>query len=497
LTFSDLRIDAADYLLFRSCPRSLHKRLAGHSLPARFPADEQFPVRPDRVIVQDLVRTLFPGGRELGEPGVGRLSGFTEAEHEVLFHACCGREPFIACADVLHPQKPEGFGIVLARETTSIKDSHMIEAAFLLWNFRRCEVPIRKLYIYHLEKQYERTQSLDSQSLFSVHDVTRRAEKRLEKELPLLREFEELLGSDPTLTQFAETQCSRPHQCPVCSTDRDKVSGTEKAPGDLSTLFKGGRLVRELREEGYATILDVPESRLSDRRHRVQHRALTLGEAQIDHGRLTAFLESLVYPLHFLDFEATSEPIPRYSGTKPWEHVAYLFSLHQKQTETAELTHTDFVMTPGEDERREMIEYLLSSLGSDGSVIVYSAGFEKGVLNRLAGSFPEHAEALRLVTGRIVDLLEPFTDFAYYHHEQRGKLSLKRVLPLLTSESYQDERVADGYTANVAFRYLTENSGTLSEADQTTVLNDLRSYCRMDTRAMVAVIESLRLAVAE
>lgn len=499
---SERYISAADYQLFLTCPRSLHYRLTGQAIPPRFEADAHFPLRADRAIVRDLARTLFPGGVALEAPTADTLASRAVAEHQVLFGACCGRDPFAACADVLHPQKPDGLAAVLVRETTSIKEAHIIDAAFLLWNFRACDVPLEKLYIYHLRKHYEHDGVIDPGALFSVHDVTRRAAKRLERERTGFEELERVLAEDPTLERFAQTPCKRPRHCPLCSSDLPSEASTpwgrKPAPGDdLSTLFKGGKLVRELREEGYTTIAEVPESRLSDRRHRVQQRALQSGKAQIDPALLTRFLASLEYPLHFLDFEATSEALPRFPSVRPWEHVAYLYSLHQQPAPGAELTHRDFVMMPGRDERREMVEDLLEHLGRSGSVVVYSAGFEQGILSRLADAVPEHAAALSAVRERVVDLLQPFTEFAYYHHNQRGKLSLKRVLPLLTNKSYAEESVADGYTANVAYRYLSENAARLAADERDSVLADLRSYCRMDTRAMVAVLEALRSTLVE
>jgi hypothetical protein len=148
-------------------------------------------------------------------------------------------------------------------------------------------------------------------------------------------------------------------------------------------------------------------------------------------------------------------------------------------------------MEPGADGRAEMIERLIADAGDHGSIVVYSAGFERGILQRLARLVPERAGELRGLEERIVDLLDPFREFSYYHHEQRGKVSLKAVLPVLTDRDYSQEQVQDGYTANLLYRYLAERQDASSEV-RTKLLADLVSYCAMDTMAMVHIVRELR-----
>ena len=146
---------------------------------------------------------------------------------------------------------------------------------------------------------------------------------------------------------------------------------------------------------------------------------------------------------------------------------------------------------PGTDGRVAMVERLVADAGGCGALVVYSAGFERGLLQRLAEIVPEHAEAIDRLVRRIVDLLDPFREFDYYHHEQRGKVSLKTVLPVLTRRDYSEEAVQDGYTANLAYRYLAEFP-SLDEQARTRLLEDLTSYCAMDTMAMVHIVQELR-----
>ncbi len=493
-------VDADDYLLYRRCPRSLHRKLTGQHLPTLYASDESFPFQSDRAHVVRLARRLFPDGVAAGALSVNDgHDREASPEHgspvkaRVLFDACCGLEPLVACADIYLPQKPEGMAAVLVRESTSIKKAALIEAAFLLWCFRRCDVEPAKIYLYHLEKSYERHGPLDLESLFAVRDITTRARKSLEQEEARIEEFAALLDADPTLERFKDEPCRRAAGCPVC---RDDVEPA--AHDDLSTLFRAGHLATELRAEGYQSIVDVPEQRLVKPIHRIQRKTLLERGAHVDRDAIDLFLARLEYPLCYLDFEATSAAIPPMDGVSPWEHVPYLYSLHIEREPGAEPEHTAFVMEPGSDQRREMARSLVTALAETGSLVVFSAGFESGVLARLAASVPEYAPELQEATARMVDLLYPFSGFAFYHHMQRGKVSLKTVLPLLTESDYSDEDVQDGYTANVAYRHLTERAtadGGLADDERARadeVLEQLVSYCTMDTLAMVQIIARLR-----
>ena len=69
-------------------------------------------------------------------------------------------------------------------------------------------------------------------------------------------------------------------------------------------------------------------------------------------------------------------------------------------------------------------------------MVVYNVSFESGVLNRLAQAYPEHDAWVGAVQARMVDLLDPFKAFDYYHPDQHGSASIKAVLPALTGRSY-------------------------------------------------------------
>ena len=408
-----------------------------------------------------------------------RIAGEPDVTTNVSFHA----PPFTATVDVRRPQKPEGMAGVTVREGTGVKRAYLVEAAFISYCAQMAGEPLSRLYVMYVNKTYVRGETLDSDALFVTADVTRRAARLLEEHRGRLDGLKDEIEADPTLERYRGILCKRPHACPVCSEDVEPV-----AADHVLTLHRGMELARELIEEGYETIPEVPRDRLTHPRQRIQQSVIVEQRPHVDEEALRAFLGTLDYPLHYLDFEAVSSAVPRYSGTRPWEHVPYLFSLHTESGPGAPAEHSWFFMRPGEDERDQLAARLVSTVGESGSVVVYSAAFEQMILKRLADWVPAQADGLRGVSARVVDLLTPFRDFSFYHHGQRGKVSLKSVFPVLAGVDYSHLEVQDGYTANISYRYLCDHPD-----ERQKLVEQLVEYCRMDTLAMVRIIAELRL----
>lgn len=461
---SERRFTAETYLSYLRCPRSAHLALTGE-VPTRAAGA---PGLRDR----DAVRSVAIAQRRF-------------PPHSA-FHETIEAAPFQAQLDVRHPQKPSGDAAVIVREGTGLKRSYLDELAFIRYCALRAGEQIERLYVLYLNRSYVRGTELDPEALFTSSDVTGRVRRAYDVHRVRLEDLEARLASDPVLETFRDTPCSRPHSCPVCSTD------WEPAPIDhVSTLHRGGDLVAALIAEGYERITEVPSELLVNRGQRIQQQSLRRGTPYTNVPALREFLASLAYPVHYLDFEALTEPVPRFVGTRPWEHVPFLFSVHTEPAPGQPLAHSWFCMTPGRDERRELIGRLLGSVSDGGSILVYGAAFERGVLARLADAFPSEAEHIDGILARIADLLAPFSAFDFYDPRQRGKVRLKTVLPILGEKDYTHLAIRDGYAANLAYRDLCGRTDSVPE-----VITNLVDYCAMDTRAMVHIVEKLRLISA-
>ena len=79
----------------------------------------------------------------------------------------------------------------------------------------------------------------------------------------------------------------------------------------------------------------------------------------------------------------------------------------------------------------------------------------------------------------------------YYHPDMKGSWSIKNVLPCLVPElSYSNlGAVQNGLIAQAA--YLDITAGKLSPEQVQALCADMRAYCKLDTYAMVAIVNSV------
>lgn len=127
-------------------------------------------------------------------------------------------------------------------------------------------------------------------------------------------------------------------------------------------------------------------------------------------------------------------------------------------------------------------------------MVVYNRGFEESRLKEAAVTCPEYADFVSNLLRRIVDLLKPFRDFHYYHPDQQGSASIKKVLPVLAPDlSYKDLDIGDGGTASSEYVRIT--FGNVSDEERQKVRSALLKYCHLDTLAMIRIVQALRKIV--
>jgi hypothetical protein len=309
-------------------------------------------------------------------------------------------------------------------------------------------------------------------------------------------------------------------RCELC-VPRPRAGLTRFHP---QTLHKGGARGRELIAAGIEDLRDeaMDSVRLTPRQ-RIQVQTVRSDTVHVDEERLAAFLGALRYPLCYLDFEAFAPALPPFTGLSPYGHTPVIASVHLQHAPGTDLEAHSFVAAPGRDQRREMYRWLGDTVGGQGSIIVFSKNFEAAMIRQLARAAEDESGADTLVQ-RIVDLLDPFAEFWVYHPEQRGKVSLKRLLPVFTHHAgYRESPVRDGMHANLGYMRLHDRAVAQSTTGHpprraaaaaaegvNTVLDtawsvpsaylptreEILRYCAVDTVAMHYLVEELRTLLA-
>ena len=209
----------------------------------------------------------------------------------------------------------------------------------------------------------------------------------------------------------------------------------------------------------------------------------------MDQKALDRFLASLRYPVHYLDFETVMPAVPLFSGTRPYEQIPFQFSCHVVRRPGDEPEHARFLARNADDPRPAFARRLMEAVGEEGSVVVYNAPFERGIIRTLGQAGLLEDDWTENVLDRTVDLLAPFRSFAVYHPDQGGSVSMKNVLPALTGRGYDDLAIAEGQTASA--EYFRVTYGDVSDEERDSVYRQLTDYCAQDTLGMMHIVDRL------
>ena len=153
-----------------------------------------------------------------------------------------------------------------------------------------------------------------------------------------------------------------------------------------------------------------------------------------------------------------------------------------------DLEHFEFLADGATDPRKDFFYKQMPLLDKASTIFAFNIGFEKGRLREVAIFLGEEAWCEQ-VQNKFLDLITPFQKFHYYHPSQAGSASLKKVHPLFSSKSYDELDVADGGAAMCAFSAIM--NGSLDQDEASRMRRSLLEYCKLDTFAMVEILNGL------
>jgi len=248
-----------------------------------------------------------------------------------------------------------------------------------------------------------------------------------------------------------------------------------------------------LYNRGITEIKDIPEDFNLSASQMIEKISFIGGKVNVNKDEIKAFLDSLKYPLFFLDFESIQPAIPLYDNTRPFQQIVFQYSLYYKRNKTVNPEHSEFLADGRGDPKPALIKQLLDDTKNPGTILVYNQSFEIGRLKELALDFPEYETEISERISRIVDLMSPFQKRAYYKPEMRSSHSLKSVLPAINPQyGYDDLVIQEGGTASSEYLRLM----TLKDENEIEkIRKNLLDYCGRDTYGMIVLLEELERSV--
>ncbi len=441
--------------------------------------------------VGKLSQDLFPGGIDASPKSLSKFDESAELTKEllqdnqqVIYEATFIYDEVLAAADIVVQENNE-LSIYEVKSSTSVNEVHINDAAVQYWIIKNLGYKIKDISIVYINNQYVREGELELDSLFNIESVLEFAVQKRSFVTEEVRRQKSVLARKTVPKVDIGMHCTDPYPCGFIGHCWKHIP--QNSIFDISGMHLRRKF--ELYEQGVVKVKDIPNDFGLNKNQQLQVDGILSNKSIIDKEAIENFLDTLSYPMYFVDFESFQPPVPLYDYSKPYQQIPFQYSLHVKQNKNAEPEHFEFIVDPDSDPRIPFIENLLDALGNEGDIIVYNKSFEVTRLKEIANVFPEYEERINPVIGRIKDLMLPFQKKYYYTPEMQGSYSIKYVLPALVPElSYENMEIADGGTASLAYESLLSMDNFI-KIDE--IKKQLLEYCKLDTLAMVKILEKL------
>lgn len=480
------RLTMQSFLSGVTCPRlgwynrrdtpPIQLTLEQGTLADRFRGDEQKDVH-------DHARALFPDAtlvtRQAFEAACWQTQDLIDRlSTRVIMEAAFGTSNCRARADVL-VRMGESWHLYEVKANTSITTALIDEVAYNWMVLDAAGVDLGGASLLLVSPEYR--VGMPDSAMFTPIDVTTEASSRA-------TEFERVVSDVDAKTRATEPPAARliPHcrRCPMFSS----CAGADIEHPIFELPHLTPRQLEGLLAQGYQSVMDIPETtRLKERQAAVWQAVKSAN--MVLTGDLHTALETVIWPVCYLEFKTVGMAVPLFPGLAPFEQVPFLYSVRVCNEPGSLQAHRSFLASHDRDSSRELAERLLLDLGSEGSIVVYSQ-YQARVIRWLAQRYPDLTEPLRRLGHRLVDL-ESIIRHNIYHPAFRGRTSTKTVLPaLVPGFTYIDLEIEDAPSASASYAYLSKGD-YYSAARAPLIRRDLYSYCARDTLALVRLHEAL------
>jgi len=415
---------------------------------------------------------------------------------QTLFQAKFTAPDNTAClSDVMVRVGGDEFDLYEIKVSTKAKPEHTWDLAFQKRTIEACGYRVRKAAVVHVNGQYVRNGDIDVMALTGITDVTDEVNATMPALEPKIKAAFEVItsGERPDISPRYASYGGFYDWMPIYK----KLTGEVPEDSVLNLARLNQPLAASFEEQGIAKIQDIPAEVISTLApaQQMQIAATKTKQVRIDNAAVGTFMQSIQFPIYFLDYETAADAVPLYDGTKPYQQVTIQYSLHILDAPGKELRHTEFLWTEPSNPIPALIAQLKNDIGPAGSVVVWYKSFECGRHTEMDEMYPEHASFLLDLNKRVIDLIDPFQQQLYVDYRFGGSASIKKVLPILAPDlSYKELGIQDGGSAQHS--YMRAVFGDMPAEESKQVFADLLVYCALDTMAMVRIYEVLDEVVA-
>lgn len=442
--------------------------------------------------VGDIARKLYDP-KSKGQLIDLQSEGFTAAfdrSNELLtslspiFEAGFSAGGALAFADVMLPARKAGkrvWRMIEVKSSTSVKDYHRDDIAIQAFVARSSGVALASVSLAHIDSSWVYPGGSDYQGLLLENDLTSEAFGREAEVKAWIADAQAIAGKSSEPAMGTGKHCGQPYECGFFAYCQGQEPQAQYPVGWLPRI-QTKALKALVEEDGVKDLRKVPDDLLNERQLRVKAHTLS-NQVYFDAPGAAADLAAHKLPAYFLDFETIQFAVPIWKGTRPYQQIPFQFSVH-RLARSGKLEQTSCLDLTGNDPSKTFAQALIAACGERGPVFVYNAGFETARIRELGARIPRLKRSLLAINERVVDLLR-VAEQRYYHPDQQGSWSIKKVLPTVAPDLRYDALtgVQEGGMAMNAFLEAISTGTTI--ARKTELEQQLLKYCGLDTYAMV------------
>ena len=509
-------ITKTDYMDFLKCEKNVWLR---KNKPYLFEGIQQGAyegfIQQEGNEVDVIARDLFPDGLFIPSIEEDPISATLKAcgnKEGVIFQGTFTYRKFLTKADILvFDEDKNGYRLIEVKASTKLNEltdtgkfknstkrrEYANDLAFQQIILEKNDIRVVSSEVMFLNSQYYRQGDLDLNKLFEFADLSDEIDNVISEVRETVCYMEAYLDG-PELQGCGCIYKGRSAHCETFAYSNPDVP--ECSIHDLRKIGMKKKFLKGLVDNGILEIKDLTdEMMLGDtNEYRATQRLSTFVQAPVvDSKLLQKELDSLEYPLVFLDYEGIAKALPPIDGVKPWQQLPFEFVIEILNEDGT----SDAIGFVGTCLNKNMLDDLMSELldqmSKKGSIIVWNQGYESKIHNNLAELYPQHKDFLMDLNDRMYDLEEIFSSKnIHVDHMTRGRSKLKYVLPAIQFEDpYKDLDIQDGGQAVVEWLKMIDTS--YAEDVRKSIGRSLFDYCALDAHAMLLIYKHLAYCCLE
>lgn len=463
-------------------------------------------------------RAVLKRGNEVGELAKGLFGDYEDVEYNdkksimikktnelmlnkpnIITEASFSYDNNFCSVDILK-NDIDGVEFYEVKSSNSVKEDHLIDAAYQYYVLDNLGLNVKKVGIVHLDGNYRRGKELDINKLFHIEDITGEVKEQQDEVKNKIYEIKKFMAeydgsNEPDIKISGD--CCKSYLCNYWKYCRGDVP--------RPNVFDVPRLKKEKMfdkfHEGVISFEDLYNDEgfkeLSPNQQFIIEFFVENKEPDINRKEIAEFYEKLKYPLYFVDYESINPPIPEYEGAYPSQPICFQYSLHIID-ENGNCEHKEFLAdVDDENIPRTFAEKLARDIppakkGEHGSVIVFNKTFEHTRNKELGEMYVDLEEDMKRINDNIVDFMIPFSNKSYYTKEMLGSTKLKVITPILYPElDYSNLKLIHNAT-EASEGYSRLKNGTLTEKEQEEIKENLKRYCERDTYTLVKMWKTFK-----